>query len=81
MTRDIYTTSNMPASDTGSNSPHLGYGDQRQAAQHAFLLAMVIHGVVREEGEAVMDTTAGALIVSARAAGLSMGSSFRTQAM
>jgi formate/nitrite transporter FocA (FNT family) len=71
----------MPASDTGSNSPHLDDGEQQQAAQHASPRALVIHEVVREEGEAAMDRTAGALIMSALAAGLSMGFSFLTQAV
>lgn len=71
----------MPASDTGSNSPHLDDGEQQQAAQHASPRALVIHEVVREEGEATMDRTAGALIMSALAAGLSMGFSFLTQAV
>jgi formate/nitrite transporter FocA (FNT family) len=70
----------MPASDTGSNSPHLDDGEQQQAAQHAAPRALVIHEVVREEGEAAMDRTAGALIMSGLAAGLSMGFSFLTQA-
>jgi formate/nitrite transporter FocA (FNT family) len=71
----------MPSSDTGSNSPHLDDGEQRQAAQHASPRALVIHEVVREEGEAAMDRTAGALLMSGLAAGLSMGFSFLTQAV
>ncbi|ASW03605.1 formate/nitrite transporter family protein [Paraburkholderia aromaticivorans] len=71
----------MPGSDTGSNSPHLDDGEQRQAAEHSSPRALVIHEVVREEGEAAMDRTAGALIMSALAAGLSMGFSFLTQAV
>jgi formate/nitrite transporter FocA (FNT family) len=71
----------MPAIDTGSNSPHLDDGEQQQAAQHSAPRALVIHEVVREEGEAAMERTAGALIMSALAAGLSMGFSFLTQAV
>ncbi|WP_049868980.1 formate/nitrite transporter family protein [Paraburkholderia phytofirmans] len=71
----------MAASDTGSNSPHLDDGEQQQAAQHASPRALVIHEVVREEGEAAMARTAGALVMSALAAGLSMGFSFLTQAV
>lgn len=71
----------MPGSDTGSNSPHLDDGEQKQAAQHASPRALVIHEVVREEGEAAMERTAGSLIMSALAAGLSMGFSFLAQAV
>lgn len=71
----------MPRSDTGSNSPHLDDAEQEQAAQHSSPRALVIHEVVREEGETAMERTAGALIMSALAAGLSMGFSFLTQAV
>jgi formate-nitrite transporter family protein len=71
----------MPGPDVGSNSPHLDDGEQKQAAQHASPRALVIHEVVREEGEAAMERTAGALLMSALAAGLSMGFSFLTQAI
>jgi formate/nitrite transporter FocA (FNT family) len=71
----------MPDSDAGSNSPHLDDGEQDQAAEHASPRALVIHEVVREEGEAAMARTAGALIMSALAAGLSMGFSFLSQAV
>jgi len=71
----------MPGPDAGSNSPHLDDGEQKQAAQHASPRALVIHEVVREEGEVAMERTAGALIMSALGAGLSMGFSFLTQAV
>jgi formate-nitrite transporter family protein len=71
----------MPGPNAGSSSPHLDDGEQKQAAQHASPRALVIHEVVREEGEAAMERTAGALIMSALAAGLSMGFSFLTQAV
>jgi hypothetical protein len=71
----------MSGPDAGSSSPHLDDGEQKQAAQHASPRALVIHEVVREEGEAAMERTAGALIMSALAAGLSMGFSFLTQAV
>jgi formate/nitrite transporter FocA (FNT family) len=71
----------MPGPDVGSNSPHLDEGEQEQAAQHASPRALVIHEVVREEGETAMERTAGALIMSALAAGLSMGFSFLVQAV
>jgi formate-nitrite transporter family protein len=71
----------MPGPDAGASSPHLDDGEQKQAAQHASPRALVIHEVVREEGEAAMERTAGALIMSALAAGLSMGFSFLAQAV
>jgi formate-nitrite transporter family protein len=71
----------MSGPDAGSSSPHLDDGEQKQAAQHASPRALVIHEVVREEGEAAMERTAGALIMSALGAGLSMGFSFLTQAV
>jgi formate/nitrite transporter FocA (FNT family) len=71
----------MPGPDVGSNSPHLDDGEQEQAAQHAAPRALVIHEVVREEGEAAMERSAGALLMSGLAAGLSMGFSFLTQAV
>jgi len=71
----------MPSPDAGSRSPHLDDGEQEQAAQHASPRALVIHEVVREEGEAAMERTAGALLMSALAAGLSMGFSFLAQAV
>src|ERR1700710_2753135 len=71
----------MPGPDAGSSSPHLDDGEQDQAAQHAAPRALVIHEVVREEGEAAMERTAGSLVMSALAAGLSMGFSFLSQAV
>jgi formate/nitrite transporter FocA (FNT family) len=71
----------MPARDTGPNSPHLDDAEQQQAARHASPRALVIHEVVREEGEAAMNRTAGALLMSALATGLSIGFSFLTQAV
>lgn len=43
--------------------------------------ALVLHEIVREEGEAALGRTVGALIWSSLAAGLSMGFSFLTQAV
>jgi formate/nitrite transporter FocA (FNT family) len=69
------------ASEAGANSPHLNRDEQDQAAEHSTPRALVIHEIVREEGEAAMDRTAGALIWSALAAGLSMGFSFLVQSI
>lgn len=70
----------MSGEDTGSKSPHLDDSEQEQAAHHASPRALVIHEVVREEGEEAMNRTIGALLMSGLSAGLSMGFSFLTQA-
>jgi formate/nitrite transporter FocA (FNT family) len=71
----------MPEQQAGSNSPNLSSDEQEQAAQHSTPQALVIHEIVREEGEAAMERTAPALIWSALAAGLSMGFSFLVQSI
>ncbi|SAL60582.1 formate/nitrite transporter family protein [Caballeronia humi] len=71
----------MSDTQAGSNSPHLDEGEQEQAADHSTPPALVIHEIVREEGEAAMERTVSALAWSALAAGLSMGFSFLTQAV
>jgi formate/nitrite transporter FocA (FNT family) len=60
----------------GKSSPHLDQEQQKQAAQHAAPQALVIHEVVREEGEAELDRRSSAVAWSGLAAGLSMGFSF-----
>ncbi|OZI61769.1 formate/nitrite transporter family protein [Bordetella genomosp. 11] len=67
--------------DAGGHSPHLSTDEQGQAAQHSTPPALVIHEVVREEGEAALQRPVGALAWSALAAGLSMGFSFLVQAV
>ena len=62
----------------GESSQHLDETQQRQAAAHASPQAIVIHEVVREEGETELKRSAGALFWSALAAGLSMGFSLLT---
>ncbi len=62
--------------DAGASSPHLDQGEQDQAATHAAPRALVIHEIVREEGEMAITRTPGALAWSGLAAGLSMGFSF-----
>jgi formate/nitrite transporter FocA (FNT family) len=65
----------------GSDSPHLNEDEQGQAAAHAAPRALIIHEIIREEGEAGLGRTNGALAFSGFAAGLSMGFSFVTQAL
>lgn len=67
--------------EAGANSPHLDRDEQDQAAAHTAPRALVIHEIVREEGEAALQRTVKALAWSGLAAGLSMGFSFLTQAM
>jgi formate/nitrite transporter FocA (FNT family) len=62
----------------GESSQHLDETQQRQAAAHASPQAIVIHEVVREEGETELKRSVGALFWSALAAGLSMGFSLLT---
>jgi len=60
----------------GTDSPHLGPEEREQAASHAPLRALVIHEVLREEGEFELRRPPAALLWSGLAAGLSMGFSF-----
>jgi formate-nitrite transporter family protein len=57
----------------GESSTHLDDRQQRQAAAHSAPAAIVLHEVVREEGEAELKRPTGALLWSGVAAGLSMG--------
>src|SRR6195952_4922946 len=72
--------SQRPNQGAGSNSPHLDDEEKEQAAEHSSPHALVIHEIVREEGENSMERTFFALAWSALAAGLSIGFSFLTQA-
>lgn len=65
----------------GSTSPHLDRGEQDQAAQHSGLRPLVIHEIIRAEGEEELARTNNALALSGFAAGLSMGFSFLTEAL
>jgi formate-nitrite transporter family protein len=60
----------------GKDSPHLDQAEKAQAAVHAAPAALVIHEVVREEGEAELKRRSAAIAWSGIAAGLSMGFSF-----
>jgi len=65
----------------GAESPHLDANQREQAADHSTPHPLVVHEVVREEGEAAMERTFSALMWSALAAGMSMGFSFLVQAV
>ncbi|HEY1413600.1 MAG TPA: formate/nitrite transporter family protein [Rhodopila sp.] len=66
--------------DAGESSPHLDRKGQRQAAAGAPMGALVIHEIVRDQGEEELDRSFGGLAWSGIAAGLSIGFSFVTQA-
>lgn len=67
--------------EDASDSPNLAGNEKDQAASHAPLKALVIHEIIRAEGEAELARDAPALIWSGLAAGLSMGFSFAVQAL
>jgi formate/nitrite transporter FocA (FNT family) len=69
----------MPKS--ASPPPHLEPFQEAQAASHAPLEAIVIHEIIRSEGESELARPVSALIWSGLAAGLSMGFSFAVQAL
>ncbi len=71
----------MSEPQAGASSPHLDDQQREQAADHSTPHALVIHEIVREEGEAAMERTLSALMWSALAAGMSMGFSFLIQAI
>jgi len=62
-----------PATAAGADSPHLAAPDQELAAQHKAPHALIIHELIREEGEEGLKRPSGALAWSGLAAGLSMG--------
>ncbi len=66
--------------DAGEDSPHLDEREQRQAAEHAAPGPLVIHEIVRAEGETELARHFSGLLFSALAAGLSIGFSFVAQA-
>lgn len=68
-------------SDAGADSPHLARDEREQAAKHAAPAALVIHEVVREEGEQELRKRPVAVWWSGLAAGMSMGFSFLCMAM
>jgi formate/nitrite transporter FocA (FNT family) len=64
----------------GESSPHLDRKQQRQAAAGAPMGALVIHEIVRDQGEEELERSTGGLAWSGIAAGLSIGFSFLVQA-
>jgi formate/nitrite transporter FocA (FNT family) len=66
--------------DAGELSPHLDKKEQRQAAAAAPMGALVIHEIVRDQGEEELERSFSGLAWSGVAAGLSIGFSFVVQA-
>jgi formate-nitrite transporter family protein len=66
--------------EAGEASPHLDQKERRQAAAGAPMGALVIHEIVRDQGEEELDRSFGGLAWSGLAAGLSIGFSFLAQA-
>ena len=64
-----------------AGSPTLDPEEESIARKHASPRAIVIHEIIREDGEQELTRTVSALALSGLAAGLSMGFSFLTQAM
>jgi formate/nitrite transporter FocA (FNT family) len=67
--------------DETSGSPHLDSGEKEVAARHTVPRAIVIHEIIREEGEQELERTNGALALSGLAGGLTMGFSFLAEAL
>ena len=67
--------------EAGARSPHLHTDEKAQAAEHAAPAAVVIHEVLREEGEQELKRRPTAVAWSGLAAGLSMGFSFLSMAL
>ncbi len=66
--------------NAGHNSPHLDAREQEQAADNAVIGPLVIHEIVREQGEKELGRSFSGLAWSGLAAGLSIGFSFVLQA-
>jgi formate/nitrite transporter FocA (FNT family) len=67
--------------DAGPDPQALDPSQERQADEHAPLRGVVIHKIIREEGETDLQRPAAALVWSGLAAGLSMGFSFAVPAL
>jgi formate/nitrite transporter FocA (FNT family) len=74
------TTAGAIMTEAGEASPHLDQKEQRQAAAGAPMGALVIHEIVRDQGEEELERSFNGLAWSSVAAGLSIGFSFLAQA-
>jgi formate/nitrite transporter FocA (FNT family) len=62
-------------------SAHDAQEEEKLAREHSSPRAIIIHEIIREDGEQELTRTVSALMLSGLAAGLSMGFSFLTQAL
>jgi formate/nitrite transporter FocA (FNT family) len=67
--------------DLREGSQHLSVEEQELAARHATPRALVIHEIIRDQGESELERSNLALALSGLAAGLSMGFSFLSEAL
>jgi len=67
--------------ESKSGSPHLDSSEKEQAAQHSAPRAVVIHEIIREDGEQELERTNMALALSGLAGGMTMGFSFLAEAL
>jgi formate/nitrite transporter FocA (FNT family) len=70
----------MTEQEAGENSPHLDEREKEQAAENSTVGPLVIHEIVREQGETELERSFSGLAWSGLAAGLSIGFSFVAQA-
>jgi formate/nitrite transporter FocA (FNT family) len=77
----VATRATEGESPPSKGSDKLDDAEKDQAAQHSAPPALVIHEIVRQEGEEELERRAGAIVWSGLAAGLSMGFSFLTLAL
>jgi formate/nitrite transporter FocA (FNT family) len=72
-------TETKTETEAGAESPHLDERQQKQAGDRAPPGAIVIHEIVREQGQEELARSTGSLAWSGTAAGLSIGFSFIAQ--
>jgi formate/nitrite transporter FocA (FNT family) len=72
---------NPGAQNPDHQGSRLSKDERKVADEHSSPRAVVIHEIIREDGELELTRTVGALMLSGLAAGLSMGFSFLTQAL
>ncbi len=70
-----------PPPPAHSHNQVLDEHEREQAEEHQAIRALVIHEVLREEGESELARTVGSLAWSGLAAGMSMGFSFLALAL
>jgi formate/nitrite transporter FocA (FNT family) len=77
----VTTRASECGSPSSEGSDKLDAAEKDQAAQHSAPPALVIHEIVRHDGEEELERRAGAIVWSGLAAGMSMGFSFLALAL